>query len=74
MTTSVPAREPNPSSPPPRIAGSVHLKTLAITGYTLVEAPEELKEESILDVIRKPFDVETLAQIVRRTLDAFDAD
>jgi len=47
-----------------------HLKALAVTGYTLIEAPEELKENGILDIVHKPFDTETLAETIRRTLDA----
>jgi PAS domain S-box-containing protein len=45
------------------------VKVLAITGYTLVEDVEELKQEGVLDVVQKPFEVKTLAKVVRRTLD-----
>jgi len=44
------------------------LKALAITGYILREDLEELKTEGFLDVVHKPFDVETLAQLIRRAL------
>ncbi len=46
------------------------VKVLAITGYTLVENVEELKQAGILDIVQKPFEVKTLAEVVRRTLDA----
>jgi PAS domain S-box-containing protein len=46
------------------------LKGLAITGYALTEGMEELRGEGLLDVVQKPFDVDTLARIVRRALDA----
>ncbi len=45
------------------------LKALAITGYILRKDLEELKTEGFLDVIHKPFDVEILAQLIRRALD-----
>ena len=45
------------------------LKVLAITGYAIQEDLETLKEEGFLDVVQKPFGVETLAQEVRRALD-----
>lgn len=44
-------------------------KGLAITGYPLTEGVEELKREGIVDIVQKPFDVDTLAQVVRRALD-----
>ena len=46
------------------------LKALAITGYMLAEDLEQLKEKGILDVVYKPLDVSTLAQMVRSVLDA----
>ncbi|MEA3339882.1 MAG: PAS domain S-box protein [Chloroflexota bacterium] len=46
------------------------LKGLAITGYALQKASQELKETIFLDVIHKPFNVRSLAHIVRRALDA----
>ena len=46
------------------------LKALGITGYTAQRASEEWRGAGFLDVIHKPFDVETLAQVVRRALDA----
>jgi len=44
------------------------LKALGITGYMLAEDMRELKEESILNVVYKPFDVNALAQVVRTVL------
>jgi nitrogen-specific signal transduction histidine kinase/CheY-like chemotaxis protein len=46
------------------------VKVLAITGYTLVENVEELKQAGILDIVHKPFEVKTLAEVIRQTLDA----
>jgi DNA-binding NtrC family response regulator len=47
-----------------------HLKALGITGYALVEDVQELKDEGILEILHKPFEVITLAEAVRRALDA----
>jgi len=47
-----------------------HLKALAITGYALPEDVQELREEGILDIVQKPFEVSTLAEVIRRVLDA----
>jgi PAS domain S-box-containing protein len=47
-----------------------HVKVLAITGYTLVEDVEELREGGILDVVHKPFEVNALAEAIRQALDA----
>jgi len=46
-----------------------HLKAVAITGH-VTEEIQELRKEGILEVIQKPLDVNTLAQVVRRVLDA----
>jgi len=46
------------------------LRALAITGYALTEDLGKLKEEGILDVVLKPFEMNTLAEAVRRALDA----
>jgi two-component system cell cycle sensor histidine kinase/response regulator CckA len=46
-----------------------HLKAVVITGYTLEEDLRELREEGIVDVIHKPFDLGTVEEVVRRTLD-----
>ena len=46
------------------------LEVLAITGYTTEGKLEELKAAGFLDVIYKPFDVDVLAQVIRRALDA----
>ncbi len=45
------------------------LKVLAITGYPLTEGLQELREAGIMDVVQKPFEVNTLAEAVRRVLD-----
>lgn len=47
-----------------------HLKALAITGYALTEDPRELRTRGILEVVQKPFEVNTLGEVVRRVLDA----
>ncbi len=47
-----------------------HLRALAMTGHTTDESLESLQTAGFLDVIRKPFDLETLALAVRRALDA----
>ena len=44
-----------------------HLKGLVVTGYAV---KEDLREEGIVDVLRKPFDVGALAEVVRHALDA----
>jgi two-component system cell cycle sensor histidine kinase/response regulator CckA len=46
------------------------VKVLALTGYTVVENVDELKQAGILDVVHKPFEVKTLAEVIRQTLDA----
>jgi PAS domain S-box-containing protein len=46
------------------------VKAVAITGYALTTQREELKEAGILDIIRKPFDVNSLGRTVRHVLDA----
>ncbi|MBN1247745.1 MAG: PAS domain S-box protein, partial [Anaerolineae bacterium] len=45
------------------------LKALVMTGHTTVENVETLRAAGFLEVIRKPFDVDTLAGAVRRALD-----
>ena len=45
-----------------------HLKGLVATGYALEEDLQELVEEGIVDIVHKPFDVDTLEEIVRRVL------
>ena len=45
------------------------LKTLAITGHLLTEEQKDLEKEGILDIIYKPFDINILAEGVRRVLD-----
>ncbi len=46
------------------------LKVLAITGYTMREDLADLMEEGFLGLVHKPFDMETLAEVVRQALDA----
>jgi len=46
-----------------------HVKVLAITGYAMQEDKKTLKELGFLDVVRKPFNTETLAQVIRQVLD-----
>ena len=45
------------------------LKVLAITGYMVQGDLRELGAEGFLDVVHKPFDVGTLAEVVHRILD-----
>ena len=44
-------------------------KGLIITGYPLGEDLQELRSEGFIDTVPKPFDIETLAKVVRRALD-----
>jgi signal transduction histidine kinase/CheY-like chemotaxis protein len=46
------------------------LKFVAMTGYVLMEDLQQLKEEGLLEVIHKPLDTDTLAQVVRWALDS----
>jgi len=45
------------------------IKAIGVTGYTVENVTVELREAGFLDVIRKPFDIETLARAIRRALD-----
>jgi signal transduction histidine kinase/ActR/RegA family two-component response regulator len=45
------------------------IKVLATTGYVMQEDLETLEKEGFLDVVHKPFDVDTLAQMIRQILD-----
>ncbi len=45
------------------------LKAIAITGYVLAEDRQELKDQGVEAVIRKPFDARKLSEIVRRVMD-----
>lgn len=47
-----------------------HLKALMITGYALSEDAQELREAGIVEVVQKPFEVNILAEAIRRVLDA----
>ncbi len=44
------------------------VKVLGITGYAMQENLETLQQAGFLDVLHKPFDIETLAQAIRRAL------
>ncbi len=46
-----------------------YLKALVMTGYTARESVESLQAAGFLEVIRKPFDADSLARAVRRALD-----
>jgi PAS domain S-box-containing protein len=47
-----------------------HVKALAITGYAVKTDIQELKDAGILEIVRKPFGIDTLGRIVREVLDA----
>jgi two-component system cell cycle sensor histidine kinase/response regulator CckA len=47
-----------------------HLKGLVITGYALKDDLRALREEGILEVVQKPFDIEALGEVVRQVLDS----
>jgi CheY-like chemotaxis protein len=44
------------------------VKILAITGYVLAESLQELRESGFVDVVQKPFEVNTLAKIIHQIL------
>lgn len=44
------------------------LKALGVTGHPLQESLEALQQAGFLDVIHKPFEIETLAQVIRQAL------
>ena len=44
------------------------VKILAITGYVLAEDMQELRESGFVDVVYKPFEVDTLAKIIHQIL------
>jgi two-component system cell cycle sensor histidine kinase/response regulator CckA len=46
------------------------LKALVMTGYTTQESTESLRAAGFLEVIRKPFDADSLAWVVHRALSA----
>ncbi len=46
------------------------VKALGVTGYAMQENLETLQQAGFLDVLNKPFDIETLAQVIRRVLAA----
>ncbi len=48
---------------------SPDIKALAATGYVMWKDLEKLEEEGFLDVVHKPFDVDTLARVIRQALD-----
>ena len=45
------------------------VKAVVVTGYAMEEDLRELREEGIVDVIHKPFDLSTLKEVVRHALD-----
>ena len=47
-----------------------HVKALAITGYAVKTDIHELKDAGILEIVRKPFDIDTLGKVVREVLGA----
>lgn len=47
-----------------------HLKGLVITGYALEDDLRALREEGILEVVQKPFDIDVLGDVVRQVLDS----
>jgi len=49
---------------------SPNLKALAITGHFIEQDADALKEAGFSEVVLKPFDIGTLAEAVRRVLDA----
>ncbi len=46
-----------------------NLKAIGVTGYAVEDVTTELRDVGFLDVIHKPFDMDTLARVVRRALD-----
>jgi len=46
-----------------------NLKAIATTGYVLAEDRQELEDQGIQDVIRKPFDASRLGEVVRHVMD-----
>lgn len=46
------------------------LKTLAITGYVAQQDIAALRQDGFTGIIHKPFDMDTLASMVRQALDA----
>jgi CheY-like chemotaxis protein len=50
------------------------LKGMAITGYSFSEDLLELNDIGSVEIIHKPFDLETLLETVRRTLDAEETE
>ncbi len=49
-----------------------HLKALGITGYAVADVAGELREAGFLDVIQKPFDLDTFARRIARALTSSD--
>jgi PAS domain S-box-containing protein len=46
------------------------LKVLAVTGYAVGEVMEDLRRLGFWEVLRKPFEMSSLAQVVRQALDS----
>jgi two-component system cell cycle sensor histidine kinase/response regulator CckA len=51
-----------------RAAGS-QVKAIAVTGHVLAEDLDQLREAGVTSVIRKPYDVDILADAIRKALD-----
>jgi len=49
---------------------SPNLKAIVMTGYTAEESEQTLQASGFLEVIRKPFDADSLARAIRRALKA----
>jgi CheY-like chemotaxis protein len=49
---------------------SPDLKALAITGYVAQQDVAALRQDGFTNIVHKPFDVDTLASMVRQVLDA----
>ena len=45
------------------------LKALGMSGYPVKDLAEELEAAGFLDVIRKPFEPDELAHVIRRALE-----
>ncbi len=51
-----------------RKAGS-DIKAVAVTGHVLAEDVDQLREAGVISIIHKPYDVDILADAVRKALD-----
>lgn len=55
-------------------AQNPHLKVIAVTGYGEDKEVERIRRAGVQEVIRKPFEVERLARIIRRVLEETPGD